>query len=145
MTISRRALCGSLATLTAAAVVAPARTSASPDSKIALPDKANFPLDHVYLNAAYTHPFGRFAFAAGETFFRARMTDPDRPWPDHNARDSAVEAFARLINAAPEDIAVVPSIDPPGAPGVDYTLGSTTAARFAASGSAVRVQRDGGY
>lgn len=125
MTISRRALCSSLATLTAAtaaAAVAPAGTSASPDSKIALPDratsrdstiafpdKANFPLDHVYLNAAYTHPFGRFAFAAGESFLRDRMRDPDRAWPDHNARDGAVEAYARLINATPEEIAVVPS------------------------------------
>ena len=109
MTISRRALCGSLATLTAAAVVAPARGVATYDGKIALPDKANFPLDHIYLNAAYTHPFGRFAFEAGETFLRARMNDPNRPWPDTNARDAAVAAFARLINAAPEDIAVVPS------------------------------------
>src|SRR5580698_4363434 len=109
MTISRRALCGSLATLTAAAVVAPARGVATHDGKIALPDKANFPLDHIYLNAAYTHPFGRFAFEAGETFLRARMKDPNRPWPDNNARDAAVAAFARLINAAPEDIAVVPS------------------------------------
>ena len=109
MPISRRALCGSLATLTAAAVVAPARGVATHDGKIALPDKANFPLDHIYLNAAYTHPFGRFAFEAGETFLRARMKDPNRPWPDNNARDAAVAAFARLINAAPEDIAVVPS------------------------------------
>jgi len=105
MPISRRALCGSLATLTAAAAVAPARGVATHDGKIALPDKANFPLDHIYLNAAYTHPFGRFAFEAGETFLRARMKDPNRPWPDNNARDAAVAAFARLINAAPEDIA----------------------------------------
>jgi selenocysteine lyase/cysteine desulfurase len=123
MTISRRALCGSLATLAAATAVttaragasevpagaSPARASAFQDGKITLPDKANFPLDHTYLNAAYTHPFGRFAFEAGETFLRARMKDPDRPWPDNNARDAAVAAFARLINAAPEDIAVVPS------------------------------------
>jgi selenocysteine lyase/cysteine desulfurase len=130
MTISRRALCSSLATLTAAAAVPPAHANAaaklsdappvradaseSPvsaphDAKITLPDKANFPLDHIYLNAAYTHPFGRFAFEAGETFLRARMKDPNRPWPDDNARDAAVAAFARLINAVPEDIAVVPS------------------------------------
>ena len=37
------------------------------------------------------------------------MNDPNRPWPDNNARDAAVAAFARLINASPEDIAVVPS------------------------------------
>jgi len=156
MTLSRRALCGSLATLTAAAAVAPAHPIASPDSNItspgkttspdsvaspdkatsrdsdiALPDKTNLPLDHVYLNAAYTHPFGRFAFKAGETFLRARLTDPDRPWPDHNARDGAVEAFARLINAAPEDIAVVPSTMEGenlivAALGLDKTRGVTT-------------------
>lgn len=37
------------------------------------------------------------------------MTDPDSPWPEDNARDTAVAAFAHLINAAPKDIAVVPS------------------------------------
>ena len=144
MTISRRALCGSLATLAATSAVPPARAAVSHDSNITLPDeatsrgsnttlpdKANFPLDHVYLNAAYTHPFGRFALAAGETFLRARMTDPDRPWPDHNARDGAVEAFARLINAAPEDIAVVPSTMEGenlivAALGLDTTRGVTT-------------------
>jgi len=127
MTLSRRAMCGSLATLTAAAAVAPARSAASArsvatacgvapargvashDGTITLPDKANFPLDHVYLNAAYTHPLSRAAYNAGEQFLRARMTDPDREWPDNNARDRAVAAFASLINAAPEEIAVVPS------------------------------------
>ena len=109
MTMSRRSMCGSLATLAAAAVVHPARSVASPDSTITLPDKASFPLDHVYLNAAYTHPLSRVAYKAGEGFLRARMADPDRPWPDNNARDRAVDAFASLINAAPENIAVVPS------------------------------------
>jgi selenocysteine lyase/cysteine desulfurase len=129
MTLSRRALCANLATLTATTAVtsagvgasagsaaaspapaaSPTPASAAHDGKITLPDKANFPLDHIYLNAAYTHPFGRFAFEAGETFLRARMNDPTRSWPDNNARDAAVAAFARLINAAREDIAVVPS------------------------------------
>lgn len=109
MTISRRAVCGSLATLAAATVVDPARSVASHDGTIALPDKANFALDHVYLNAAYTHPLSRGAYNAGKEFLRARMTNPDRAWPDNNARDRAVNAFASLINADPENIAVVPS------------------------------------
>ena len=107
MTISRRAMCGTLATLAAGAVVTPARSMSS--DAIALPDQANFALDHVYLNAAYTHPLGHNVCSAGETFLRSRMTDPDRAWPQNNSRDRAVAAFASLINAAPEDIAVVPS------------------------------------
>jgi hypothetical protein len=48
-------------------------------------------------------------YRAGEAFLRARSTDPDREWPEKNSRDGAVKSFTTLINAAPEDIAVVPS------------------------------------
>jgi selenocysteine lyase/cysteine desulfurase len=109
MTLSRRAMCGTLATLAAGAVVAPARGDVTSSDAIALPDRANFTLDHVYLNAAYTHPLGRNVCSAGEAFLRSRVTDPDRAWPEDNPRDRAVAGFASLINAAPQDIAVVPS------------------------------------
>jgi selenocysteine lyase/cysteine desulfurase len=109
MTVTRRAICGSLATVMTGLVAESARSSAAHADAVTLPDKANFPLDHVYLNAAYTHPLGRHAHRAGETFLRSRMIDPDRAWPVKNARDRAVAGFARLINADPENIAVVPS------------------------------------
>jgi len=37
------------------------------------------------------------------------MTDGARNWPVQNSRDDAVAAYARLINASPSEIAVVPS------------------------------------
>jgi selenocysteine lyase/cysteine desulfurase len=54
---------------------------------------------------------GRQAEAAGQRFVQQRMTDPSVNWPtpDSNARDRAVELYAGLINAAPNEIAVVPS------------------------------------
>jgi selenocysteine lyase/cysteine desulfurase len=74
-----------------------------------LPDRANFPFEGVYLDAAFTHPFGRFAAAAAEQYSEARLHHPQAVSPRANARRAAVERFARLINAAPADIAVVPS------------------------------------
>jgi selenocysteine lyase/cysteine desulfurase len=102
-------MCGSLATLVSAPALPLAHGAAHAGLPVALPDKANFPLDHVYLNAAYTHPLGRHVYKAGEAFLRTRVSDPDREWPENNSRDGAVRSFAALINAAPEDIAVVPS------------------------------------
>ena len=74
-----------------------------------LPDRASFPFEGVYLDAAFTHPFGRFAASAGASYLAARLNGPHAVGPGRNARRGAVERFARLINAAPADIAVVPS------------------------------------
>jgi len=76
---------------------------------VSLPDRTNFPLDHVYLNAAYAHPLGRMTYRTMEDFLQRRMQAVDTPWPVDNARDRAVALFAGLINADPADIAVVPS------------------------------------
>jgi selenocysteine lyase/cysteine desulfurase len=75
----------------------------------ALPDRDNFPLDGTYLDAAYVHPFGRMAAAAATAYLDVRRDDPQGIKPARNARNLATERFARLINAAPEDVAVVPS------------------------------------
>ncbi len=74
-----------------------------------LPDKASFPFAGVYLNAAYTHPMGLHAVAAGEAHLASRSHNASRAWPGDNARNSAVQVFASLINAEPGEIAVVPS------------------------------------
>jgi selenocysteine lyase/cysteine desulfurase len=74
-----------------------------------LPDRDNFPLDGTYLDAAYVHPFGRMAAAAAAAYLDVRQSDPQGIRPGRNARDLATERFARLINASPEDVAVVPS------------------------------------
>jgi selenocysteine lyase/cysteine desulfurase len=76
---------------------------------VALPDKANFTFDGTHLNAAYTHPVGKRARDATDRYIQSRMLEADRNWPRQNSRDEAVSLFARLVNAQPGEIAVVPS------------------------------------
>lgn len=78
-------------------------------SPFALPDKANFPFAGTGLNAAYTHPVGNFTRKALEVYLDSRQRDAARNWPAQNSRDEAVALFAGLINAAPAEVAVVPS------------------------------------
>lgn len=103
MDVSRRVVLGGAA----AAVAAPGLPSIV--APIALPDRTNFQLDRTFLNAAYVHPMGRMTYDAIEAFLQRRMRQPTTPWPGENDRDKAVALFARLINADPADIAVVPS------------------------------------
>jgi selenocysteine lyase/cysteine desulfurase len=74
-----------------------------------LPDKERFPFSGTHLNAAFVHPLGAQGDRAARDFFNSRLRDVDRLWPVDNARNAAVDAYARLINALPADIAVVPS------------------------------------
>lgn len=103
MAVTRRGIFVSATTMAALAATA---AVAAP---VALPDRTNFKLDHIYLNAAYAHPMGRMTYRAMEDFLQRRMREVDTPWPAENPRDKAVQLFARLINAEPRDIAVVPS------------------------------------
>jgi selenocysteine lyase/cysteine desulfurase len=68
-----------------------------------------FPFEGVYLDAAFTHPVGTFVAEAGARLTRARLANPQAVGPRGNPRRGAVERFAKLIKAAPADIAVVPS------------------------------------
>jgi selenocysteine lyase/cysteine desulfurase len=74
-----------------------------------LPDKANFPVRGVYLDAAYTHPMSLATRAAYADFLERRTVNDRRVGPENNARNTAVQLFAKLINANPADVAVVPS------------------------------------
>jgi len=106
------AVVGALPALTSAAGAAAAATqagSAGTNSLHALPDKSSFEFEGVYLDAAFTHPLSSVAFAAASDYLALRRRDPQGVSPRHNARSGAVERFARLINAAPADIAVVSS------------------------------------
>ena len=105
MGLSRRAVFTSMLATTAV-VATPAAVNSAP---VGLPDRKTFRLDHVYLNAAYTHPMGAMTYEATEAFLQQRMHQIDTAWPAENSRDAAVASFARLINADPKDIAVVPS------------------------------------
>jgi selenocysteine lyase/cysteine desulfurase len=87
----------------------PGLAAAATTPAASLPDHASFPFEGVYLDAAFTHPFGRFAAAAGAAYLASRLNLPHAVGPGRNARRGAVERFARLINADPSDVAVVPS------------------------------------
>lgn len=74
-----------------------------------LPDKANFAFEGVYLDAAYTHPMSLVARSGYLEFLGHRVSDDRRIGPGNNDRDEAVALFAKLINADPAELAVVPS------------------------------------
>lgn len=102
MDVSRRVIIGSLSALPLAGTSVSAQPS--------LPDKASFEFSGTYLNAAYAHPMSRQVRQAGDDFLLARAShDVGRAWPADNPRNQAVAKFAAFINAAPEEIAVVPS------------------------------------
>lgn len=100
---SRRGMMGAAGTLL------PGLSSAATLSPRSLPDRTSFPFAGVYLDAAFTHPVGTFATAAAAAYSHARLASPQAVGPRGNPRRGAVERFARLINADPKDIAVVPS------------------------------------
>ena len=117
MSVSRRQLIQGLSGVPLVAAVAASATTPIPTAvapvslsgTVSLPDKANFTFDGTHLNAAYTHPIGIRTRDATEEYIRSRMREVDRNWPVRNSRDEAVALFARLINAQPAEIAVVPS------------------------------------
>jgi selenocysteine lyase/cysteine desulfurase len=74
-----------------------------------LPDKESFPFDGVNLDAAFTHPMSVVTRSAYLDFLEHRVTEDVRIGPGNNARDAAVGLFAKLINADPTELAVVPS------------------------------------
>jgi selenocysteine lyase/cysteine desulfurase len=109
MNVSRRSVFSGMAALSASTAGVAHGSNLDAAAKPALPDRRTFHLDHTYLNAAYTHPMGDMTYRATDDFLQRRRNAVDTPWPTDNAREKAVELFARLINADPKDIAVVPS------------------------------------
>jgi kynureninase len=116
MALTRRQVlqCASGLPIAAAATAFAADPAHSPATSqrrgsISLPDKANFPFEGTYLNAAYTHPVGKRTRDATEHYIQSRILEVDRNWPLQNSRDEAVSLFAQLINAQPNEVAVVPS------------------------------------
>lgn len=110
----RRSVLGALSGLSLLGVSGGGRANTPPSppgvaAVTRLPDKDQFHFNGVHLNAAFCHPLGGHCLEAARSFFEARAADVNRLWPLENPRDAAVKAFAGLINAAPEDVAVVPS------------------------------------
>ena len=95
--------------LVGASGLLPATAAAAEGAGATLPDRANFSFGGVYLDAAFTHPVGTFAQQAAARYVEARRRDPQAVGPRRNPRLGAVEGFARLIGAAPADVAVAPS------------------------------------
>jgi selenocysteine lyase/cysteine desulfurase len=104
--LTRRDLLKSSGLAALGAVAGPAGGSVGVGS---LPDKASFPFTGTYLNAAFTHPLGVQGYGGAKDFLEARMRGVGQSWPRTNPRNGAVEAFAGLVNAAPGEVAVVPS------------------------------------
>lgn len=103
LALSAATLAGAAACRSAAAASPP---PASPPS--ALPDRASFRLEGVYLNAGSQHPISRPARASLEAYLSNRTAHP--PGGGYSlGSDAAIEKFARLVNADPEEITFVQS------------------------------------
>ena len=109
MSIARRELIGGLCSIPLLKSRLKLDWSAEGSRNGALPDKARFPVDGVYLDAAYTHPMSTATKSAYLEYVQHRVVDDTRIGPGNNARDLAVRLYAKLINAEPSEIAVVPS------------------------------------
>ncbi len=74
------------------------------------PAKAEFEIKGTYLNAAYTHPMSKGSFEEVTRFLNMRLQNRQVPKGyDGFDRTQALNAFAKLINAYPAEIAWVPS------------------------------------
>lgn len=105
MRMSRRAWLGTMAALTTGAAMA---DTPNPGAMVG---RGEFPLDGIHLNAAYTHPLPRRSALAVEQYMQHRTQSALQPTlpESRDGRKRAVERFARLINAAPDEIVMVPS------------------------------------
>jgi selenocysteine lyase/cysteine desulfurase len=68
-----------------------------------------FHFEGVYIDAAFVHPISSQVRDRGTAYFAERFARPHAISPFSNPRNGAVEQFARLINCAARDVAVVPS------------------------------------
>jgi selenocysteine lyase/cysteine desulfurase len=109
MNIPRRRLLAGLSSLPLLTSTAKLNWLAQQSSNRALPDKTRFPVEGVYLDAAYTHPMSIATQNAYIEYLHHKVAEDSRVGPSNNSRDAAVRLFAKLINADPTDIAVVPS------------------------------------
>ena len=98
MPISRRTMLASAATMPLAARAAAAPPLASP---------AVAPADGVYLDSGTMHPVPLAAQAAVRAYHQTRATGAH--WPTHEVEGRVKAAFARLVNASPNELAFVQS------------------------------------
>lgn len=80
------------------------------NSSTSLPAKDRFRVKDTYINAAFTHPMSISTAEAAQAYVKRRL-DCDRSADEEMdaGRNEIKKLFARLINATPEEIALVPS------------------------------------
>ena len=107
--ISRRRLLGNLCTLSFLAPQLRYGWGRDDASRPNLQDRARFPVEGVYLDAAFAHPMSVMTRNKCVEYLQHRVTNDSQIGPRNNARNQAVGLFASLINADPKAVAVVPS------------------------------------
>ena len=114
MPLDRRAFVTTAASLTAAALVNPTAGTAMPTS---LPERADDPLgvrgdfpivaNRVFLNSAYIAPIPKQVVAAGYAFLEEKSTNSFQLGPLLKKCDEMRVQFARLVNAAADEIGLL--------------------------------------
>ncbi len=106
--LSRRTVLRGSALLPLAPAIAGEALAASPAASASLARAGDFaPMAKVYLDSGTMHPVPLPAKAAVDAYYRSRAEMRD--WSSHDTEVRIKAAFARLINAAPEDLAFVQS------------------------------------
>jgi len=106
--LSRRTLLRGSALLPLAPAMAGEALAAAPAAAGSLSRAGDFaPMAKVYLDSGTMHPVPLPAKASVDAYFRTRTEM--REWSSHDTEVRIKSAFARLINAAPEDLAFVQS------------------------------------
>lgn len=109
LTLTAAAVAGSGACTATSQTDAASTTAPAPVAPASLPDTSSFSLgDTVYLNAGSQHPFSKHARASIDAYLRHRQThQPDDGY--ELGEDAAIEKFAKLVSADPEEITWVQS------------------------------------
>lgn len=82
----------------------------SAGGKNGLPDKDHFQIRGTYINAAYMHPMSKGSRQSIQSYLDERMIKGVNPrYSMDEARKDALNRFAQLIGAEPDEIAWIPS------------------------------------
>ncbi|HLK29366.1 MAG TPA: aminotransferase class V-fold PLP-dependent enzyme [Puia sp.] len=86
------------------------QNSISAKDSMGFPAKEEFDIKGIYINAAYTHPMSKGSYEEVKHFLDERMQNRKNPKSyDGFDRSEALNHFAKLIHASPEEVAGVPS------------------------------------
>ncbi len=107
--LSRREWIARMGMVPLATMISDGLFAKGPESR-GLPAKDKFAVKDTYINGAYTHPMSISTAAAAEAYVKRRLDCNRAADEDMNvSRGEIKKMFARLINASPGEIALVPS------------------------------------